>query len=236
MEQAKPKGSCHFESAQKVAPVMRGSAMHAAVLLLFPLLLGGCTMLDQIIPTSRIHSVSLQKGDLENAGMALITPSTVTGQEEDRQAVALMFSSDLQDRRPEIRLVPLAETLGSINRAGLAEEYRKMFEDYRYTGIFNRDTLKAIGVSAGARYLAQVKLADFRQDASGRLSVFGLRLIQTKTGNIRLFLTIWDSEDGSIAWEGMQELNYAYDTFREKPISFKQAVAEASKHLIREIP
>jgi len=228
---------CNLETTPRDSERVRGGSVRAtALFLLIPLLLGGCTMLDQVIPTSRIHTVALQKGDLEKSGLALITPSTVTGQEEDRQAVALMFSSDLQERRADIRLVPLAETLGQINRAGLAEEYRKMFEDYRYTGIFKRETLKAVGFSAGARYLAQIKLADFSQGASGRLSVLGLRLIQTKTGNIRIFLTIWDSEDGSIAWEGMQELNYAYDTFREKPISFKQAVSEATKYLIREIP
>jgi len=213
----------------------RLSFHHLAILPLL-LLLPACTMLDQIVPTARIHGISLEKGELEKNGMAMITPSTVTGQEEDRQAVALIFTSVLQERRPDLRVVPLADTLSEINRAGLADQYKQMFDEYRSTGIFKRDTLKAIGVAAQARYLTQIKLSDFRQDSSGRLSVLGLRLIQTKIGNIRLFVTIWDSTDGSIAWEGMQELNYAYETFREKPITFKQAVDEASKHLIRELP
>jgi len=215
---------------------LRSPCRHPVVLALLLALLPACTMLDQIVPTTRIHGISLQASDLETNGVAMITPSTVTGQEEDRQALALVFTNVLQERRPKIRVVPLADTLGEINRIGLADEYRKMFDDYRFTGIFKRETLKAIGEAAQARYLAQIKLADFRQDASGRLSVLGLRLIQTKTSNIRLFLTIWDSSDGSIAWEGMQELNYSYETFREKPITFKQAVDEASKYLIRELP
>jgi hypothetical protein len=199
-------------------------------------LLPACTMLDQIVPTTRTHGISLKPNDLETNGLAMMTPSTVTGQEEDRQALALIYTNVLQERRPKIRIVPLADTLGEINRNGLAEDYRQMFDDYRFTGIFKRETLKAIGEAAQARYLAQIKLADFRQDSSGRLSVLGLRLIQTKTSNIRLFLTIWDSSDGSIAWEGMQELNYAYETFREKPVTFKNAVDEASKYMIRELP
>jgi hypothetical protein len=206
------------------------------VFVLLLALLPACTMIDQIVPTNRIHTISLQANYLETHGMAMITPSTVTGQEEDRQALALVFTNVLQDRRPKIRVVPLADTLGEINRAGLAEGYRQMFDDYRFTGIFKRETLKAIGVAAQARYLAQLNLANFRQDASGRLSVLGLRLVQTKASNIRLFLTVWDSSDGSIAWEGMQELNYSYETFREKPITFKDVVEEASKHLIRELP
>jgi hypothetical protein len=205
------------------------------LVLLLPLL-PACTMLDQIVPTTRIHRISLQANDLETHGLAMMTPSTVTGQEEDRQALALIFTNVLQERRPKIRVVPLADTLSELNRAGLAEDYKLMFDDYRFTGIFKRETLKTIGEAAQARYLAQIKLSDFRQDASGRLSVFGLRLIQTKTSNIRLFLTIWDSSDGSIAWEGMLELNYAYETFREKPVPFKTIVDEASKYLIKELP
>jgi len=220
-------------------PARRGTCRYPATLALLLILLPvlpACTGLNQIIPTARIHGISLQKGELEKNGLAMITPSTVTGQEEDRQAVALIFTSVLQERRPELRVMPLANSLSEINRAGLADAYKLMFDEYRSTGIFKRDTLKAIGVASQARYLAQIKLADFRHDANSRLSVFGLRLVQTKIGNIRIFLTIWDSSDGSIAWEGMQELNYAYDTFREKPITFKAAVEEASKHLIREIP
>ena len=49
-------------------------------------------------------------------------------------------------------------------------------------------------------------------------------------------MTIWDSADGSIAWEGMQELSYAYDTTGEKPVSFRQAVEEASVEIIKRLP
>jgi len=207
-----------------------------SLFLLLLALIPACTMIDQVVPSNRIHNITLQPNDLETHGLAMLTPSTVTGQEEDRQALALIFTSVLQERRPNIRVVPLADTLGEINRAGLESQYRQMFDDYRFTSIFNRDTLKAVGVAAQARYLAQLKLANFRQDASGRLSILGLRLVQTKASNIRLFLTIWDSSDGSIAWEGIQELSYSYDTTREKPITFKLVVEESSKYLIRDLP
>ena len=57
--------SSSFEGLPK-APAAHGASsargVAALILLLLPLLLGACTMLDQVIPTSRIHSVSLQKG------------------------------------------------------------------------------------------------------------------------------------------------------------------------------
>ena len=36
--------------------------------------------------------------------------------------------------------------------------------------------------------------------------------MQTKQANIRIFFQIWDSKDGSIAWEGTEEMNYSWDT------------------------
>jgi hypothetical protein len=42
----------------------------------------------QIYPTNQDRSISLRAGDLERAGLAFITPSTATGQEEEKQAVA----------------------------------------------------------------------------------------------------------------------------------------------------
>lgn len=198
--------------------------------------LPACTALNQVIPTGRSHNVSLQSGDLGEQGLGFITPSTVSGKEVDMQAVSLIFEGVLRDRRPQIRTLPLSETIGSVNRGGLAEDYKTMLKDYRLTGIFERDTLKKIGEITGVRYLAQVKLANFSQKHHGRFSAFGLRLIHTKVGNIRLFLSVWDSWDGSIAWEGIQELNYSYETFREKPVTFKQAVEESSKEMVKRLP
>jgi hypothetical protein len=205
------------------------------ILLLLINLLCACS-LKQINSTVRDHSVSLGSEDLSAHGIGFITPSTVTGQEEDKHSLALIFADAVRSKRPEIRCVRLSEVLGSINRNGLAEEYKQMFEDYRYTSIFKRKTLRKLGEVTGVRYLAQIKLANFTQKSQGRLSVLGLRIAQTKESNIRLFLSIWDSWDGSIAWEGIQEINYAYDTIREKPISFKQSVDEAAKELINRLP
>lgn len=217
-------------------PSSRRNILWSFFAALMILLLSACSALHQENPTGRSQNIALKKGDLGEHGVALITPSTVTGQEQDKQALAMGFADTLQARRPEIHLRLLSETLGAVNRNGLSEKYKAMFDEYRDTGIFGRDTLKEISEVTDTRYLAQLKLANFQQHSSGRLSVLGLRLIKTEEINIRLFLSIWDGWDGSIAWEGMQELNYAYDTFREKPVTFKQAVEEASKELIRRLP
>lgn len=201
------------------------------------LLLAGCaTVGDQIVPTTVSKNITLNPGDLAQHGLAFLTPSTVTGQEQDRQSLALIFSETMSARLPAVHLVPLSDTLGLINRAGLAETYRKMFEDYRETGIFTRDSLQKIGQAVGTRYFAQLKLAGFNQDTFERFSLLGFRLFQTLHANIRLYLQIWDSETGVIAWEGSEELNYSYDSSAERPVTFQVVVEEAARHLISHLP
>jgi hypothetical protein len=197
-------------------------------------LLSGCAT-PQIHATSQTYTSSLKSGAFRD-GIAFVTPSTVTGQEEDRQALALAFAKVLHDQQPEVKSVPLPETLSAINRAGLTGKYKAMCEDYRQTGIFDRDALQDVAKVAGVRYVAQLKLAGFKQGSKGRWGALGFRVLETQLSDIRLFLQIWDSQDGSIAWEGVEELSYAKETLAEDTVTFKTAVEETARRLIARLP
>jgi hypothetical protein len=114
------------------------------------LLLSACanqqlqTKTQQSIPTTQVQTIDLQPEDLRKGGMAFITPSSITGQEEDKQALALAFTEVLLKMRPDLNVIALPQTLSAINRQGLTREYRQMFEDYRLTGIFDRETLQKV--------------------------------------------------------------------------------------------
>ena len=182
------------------------------------------------------EALSITNGLLQENRLAFLTPSTITGMEQDKQALVLAFIEELRTIRPDIHYLTLAETLGQINRAGLSQDYKTMYDDYESTGLFNREILLRVGKVAGARYLAQLKLAEWEQESVGRWGVLGLRMTETKRARIRLFLQIWDSSDGSIAWEGMHELNYADDTFGEKLPSFRQVVRTTARELVMLLP
>lgn len=196
---------------------------------------GGCAT-PQVHSTTDYRAFSLKRGDLPRYGIAFITPSTVTGQEEERQAVALIFASVMARDFPDVHIVTLPETLSAVNGNGLADEYRKMYADYRDTGIFLRSTLKKIGKITGVRYVAQIKLAGFSQGSSTRFGILGLRVVDTQFAKIRLFFQIWDSTDGSIAWEGTHELVYAEEAASEKGITLKRALEYAASELIHRLP
>lgn len=198
--------------------------------------LTGCMLVPQVDTQIEVRNLGLATGDLERGGLAFITPSTVTTQEEDKQNVAFVFASVLKREHPDIRCVTLPEALGEINRAGLAEDYRKMYRDHRDAGIFEREVLRKVGQATGARYLAQLKLAGLSQGSENRLGVFGLRVAETKHASVRVFLQIWDSENGTIVWEGIEELSYAYDTVGENPVTFQVAVEAAARDLLGKLP
>lgn len=203
---------------------------------LMVMLLSGCASTNQLHTTTQALAIDLEPRVLKATGIAFITPTSVTGQEEDKQALALAFTEALKLARPGMRIVTLPATLGAINRAGLASEYRQMFEDYRLSGIFNRETLLKVSHVTGVRYLAQLKLSGFRQESKNRWGMLGIRMVETKTTFLRLYLQIWDGENGSVAWEGAQELTSSHESLQEDAISFKTAVEQSAKELLARLP
>jgi hypothetical protein len=190
----------------------------------------------QVYETGQNRAISLKAEDLSTYGVAFITPSTVTGQEEEKQEVAFTFTEVIRKERPAILCLSLPETLNAINQAGLSEDYKRMYVDYRDTGIFNRDILRKVGEATKTRYVAQLKLMAFSQGSDNRFGVLGLRLVDTKFADLRLFFQIWNTLDGTIAWEGVQEIHYAIDRINEKPVTQRVIIEKAARDIISKLP
>jgi hypothetical protein len=198
--------------------------------------LAGCTTPPKYYSTLSHQPLSLHAGELESGGIAFITPSTVTGQEQEKQAVALAYAEVIKQQRPALKVITLAETLSAVNKAGLVEPYRRMYDDYRDTALFPADVLRRVSGATGARYLAQLKLQGFSQGSKGRFGAFGLRVSETLYGDVRLYLQIWDSRDGSIVWEGMQELRIAMDSTSEEPVTLRDLLQRSAQDLVAKLP
>jgi len=214
-------------------PAVRARCLAAAAVLA---LLAGCASEPQLYSMAHHHVIDLAPGALEEGGLAFVTPSMPFGKEEDKQIIALVFGEMLAEQRPGIPVRLLPETLGLINSNGYAEDYRRMYEDYRDTGIFRREYLAEVGRVTGMCYVAQINLGDFDQGTTGRWSLLGVRILATKWANSRLFFQIWDSSSGMIAWEGVQEMNYAYDTAKEVAVTFRSVIEESARKLIESLP
>jgi len=198
--------------------------------------LAACESTLQVYSAPKHDTLHLTQSELRAGGLAFLTPSTVTGQEEDKQTLAYVFSAAMQAERPDIRFVSLPRTISAVNRAGLAETYRKMYHDYRDTGVFEAGMMQRVAQAAGVRYLGQLKLSRMEQNSRGRFGVLGLSLLNTQYANMRVFFQVWDSRDGTIAWEGIDEVTLAIDTGKELPMSFQLVAEHAAKNLVQRLP
>lgn len=205
------------------------------VILIAATLLPGCAGV-QVFPTTRHYAISLTPGQLESDGVAFITPSTATGREEEKQSIAFVFADVLKRDRPGMRIVALPDALSAINRANLAEPYKRMYDDYRDTGLFKREMLAEVGRVTQSRFIAQIKLQSFEQGAKERFGAFGLRIVETRYARVRLFFQIWDSRDGTIVWEGMEEILFSHERVDEQPVTFQRAVEHAATNLVGRLP
>jgi hypothetical protein len=231
-------GLRYLDRKQTMTTRIRSGISLCALAIGLPVLLGACAtqLSPQTASTVQVSVLTLSGPALEEGGLAFLTPSTVTGQEEDKQALALSFFETVRVARPKLQSVALPVALTAINRAGLGGAYKHMIEDYRLTGLLDRDVIRKIGQASGVRYLAQLKLASFHQESKNRWGALGFRVFDTKLSNARLFLQIWDSTDGAIVWEGAVELTAAYDSLSEETVTFRSIVEATARELVARLP
>jgi hypothetical protein len=199
------------------------------------LALGGCATTDQLHAQLQYRQFVNPSAFAQEAGIGVLTPSAPTGQEADRQALGDALSETLASDLEGAKIVALPELLSAINQAGMAQEYSTMFSEYEKTGILERDTLERIGNAAGVRYVAKLNLGNFEQSTSGRAKILGVRFLDTRTATIRVHLEIWDTDSGAIVWQGNEELTFAEEGIRERPITFQQVASLASERLVAKV-
>jgi hypothetical protein len=199
-------------------------------------LLSACSSSPQVQQVLDYEDFSLEPGDLARHGVAFITPSSITGHEQDRQTVAFIFAKILREERPGIPVVTLAETLSDINAAGMTDEYREMLNHVDVTGVLPADSLARLREATGARYVVKLNLASFESESSRRFGLFSIRLVTTRIATLRLFYQVWDTEKGTIAWEANQEMTVAFDTFKEEKVTFEHMVTRIARDLIARMP
>ena len=95
--------------------------------------------------------------------------------------------------------------------------------------------MRAIGDASGVRYLAKLNLGNFNQSSDKRLAIAGIRMFDTWRATIRVHLEVWDAQTGEIAWQGNDELVYAREGVKERPITFRQVADVAARNLVAKV-
>ena len=172
---------------------------------------------------------------LRGVRIGFITPSSADGL-EDRWILLNILAGTIKEMRNHVTVILPSEFLSLVNQAGIAREYNEMIKDYQSCGILHRDILATIGEAAGVEYLLHVKLTSFDQFAAIRLNLLGLRTIDSQRAKIRLFVQIWQTDQGKIVWEGSGEGVITRERFRARPVSFNELARLACQRLVEKLP
>jgi hypothetical protein len=197
--------------------------------------LAGCGVTSQLHSELSYGAASDEVLAISDAGIGVLTPAAPTGQESDKQALGDALGTALRSDLGATRVLGLPAMLSAINTAGLASAYSRALVDYENTGILDRDTLRAIGEASGVRYLAKLNLGNFSQSSDKRLAIAGIRMFDTWRATIRVHLEVWDSASGEIAWQGNDELVYAREGIKERPVTFRQVAEVAATSLVQKV-
>jgi len=140
-------------------------------------------------------------------------------------AVAYHLAKLLEKMTPNWRVVDEQATLTGINTHGLGTDYIRMRRDAEDAHILERETLRKIGAVLGVRYIFQPRLVSYTQTMTERWKFPGadLRLVQTRSSNMRIALQLWDATSGELIWSSVAEAVLANEAVSQDPVFLEDA-------------
>ncbi|MDF0666117.1 MAG: hypothetical protein P0119_08590 [Nitrospira sp.] len=181
----------------------------------------------QVRTTSTPFSASGEPAIFQQEPVALLSAVTVAGLRGNEVALVYYLHEILRKVTPEWKVVSPQETVARINGAGLAAEYMRMRAGYEESNILDRDSLRRIGAAIGARYVFQLRLASFTQTMTERWKALDVRLTQTRWGDMRLVLQLWDANIGELVWVSAAETSMQGEGVSQDPV-YLEDIARAT--------
>ena len=163
------------------------------------------------------HFADLEQNPLRCSGLLRLPPSGVMRSYYQTSSARFFTKS-----WPNWKVISPQELVKRINREKLAGEYAKLREDFEQSNIFDGDALRKIASAIGVRYVFQPRLAAFSQTMTDRWSFlpFDLRIMQTRSSNMRVWLQLWDAETGEMVWTSMAETTMQNEAAFSRPRVF----------------
>ncbi|HKD48774.1 MAG TPA: hypothetical protein VKB67_13895 [Rhizomicrobium sp.] len=119
------------------------------------------------------------------------------------------LSAALIEVAPPIREISTDQTLNLLTDQGLATEYTDLRSGFARNGILERQRLQRIGAELGSRYVLLPGLAQFEESILDKFEVAGWKFIRNRVTTLRLWLQLWDTQNGHIVWESSGEITVA---------------------------
>ena len=102
--------------------------------------------------------------------------------------------------------------------------------------MFRKSDLEFLAKEIGADYLVLPCLLSINRWSQGRLSVMGVKFLNTQIVSGQLGMEIWDTRTGHKVFSATSDVTLANERIKEEPIAMEEAFESAWLGIMKELP
>jgi len=135
-----------------------------------------------------------------------------------------------------LEVLSFTDLANKLNEKGVCQRHADMRKFYRENGMFRKSDLEFMAKEIGADYLILPCLLDIKRWSQGRLSVVGMKFLQTQIVSGMLGMEIWDTRTGHKVFSATSDVTLAIERIKEEPIAMEEAFESAWLGIMKELP
>ncbi|MHC4203149.1 MAG: hypothetical protein ACYSTT_00745 [Planctomycetota bacterium] len=172
---------------------------------------------------------SLKKGylkDYETSKSELTFSFLGMGNKEDSEIIT--------NKRLEV--LSFTDLANKLNEKGVCERHAEMRKFYQENSMFRKSDLEFMAKEIGADYIVLPCLLNIERWSKGRLSVAGMKFLNTHIVSGMLGMEIWDTRTGRKVFSATSDVTLANERIKEEPIAMETAFESAWAGIMKELP
>ena len=136
----------------------------------------------------------------------------------------------------KLEVLSFTDLANKLNEKGLCQNHAEMRKFYDENGMFRKSDLESLAKEIGADYLILPCLLNINRWSQGRLSVFGVKFLNTQIVSGQLGMEIWNARSGEKVFSASSDVTLANEKIKEEPIAMEQAFESAWMGIMKELP
>ena len=135
-----------------------------------------------------------------------------------------------------LEVLSFTDLTNKLNEKDLCQRHADMRKFYQENGMFRKSDLEFLAQEIEADYLVLPCLLDIKRWSQSRLSVVGVKCLQTQIVSGIMGMEIWDTRTGHKVFSATSDVTLANERIREEPIAMEEAFESAWLGIMKELP
>jgi hypothetical protein len=136
----------------------------------------------------------------------------------------------------KLEVLSFTDLANKLNEKGLCQRHAEMRKFYDENGMFRKSDLEFLAKEIEADYLILPCLLNIDRWSQGRLSVMGVKFLNTQIVSGQLGMEIWNARSGEKVFSASSDVTLANERVKEEPIEMEEAFESAWMGIMKELP